>query len=147
MQRPFLGDETGETGGELMFGGGRQYEDGFGEGVSDDSYIDQPAANYLRRELIQVLDLSTDKPELCASYEWTGIMGFSKDGRPWVGEVPESLGGGQGICGGFTGHGMPDASLCAKAVVEMMMGKQAAEVDLPVEFQLSTKRVELAQTF
>ena len=38
---------------------------------------------------------------------WSGIMGFSDDELPWVGMVPESVGGGQGqwICAGYTGNG------------------------------------------
>ncbi|CAM6100442.1 unnamed protein product [Calypogeia fissa] len=151
IQRPFRGmdmKETGnELGGELMFGGGRQYANGYGVGVSDDGEIDEPVARYLRRELIQVLDLPKGEVELCASYEWTGIIGLSKDDRPWVGEVPETLGGGRGlrVSAGFTGHGMPNASLCAKAVVEMMMGKRVEEVNLPVELRLSARRIEMAR--
>lgn len=147
IQRPFVDVETDKAGGELMFGGGRQYADAFGIGVSDDSDVDQPVAGYLRRELIKVLDLPKDKEELCASYEWSGIMGFSTDGRPWVGQVPESLGGGEGlwICAGFTGHGMPNVSLCAKAVTDMMMGKQVEDVNLPPEFHLPTKRIEMVK--
>jgi glycine/D-amino acid oxidase-like deaminating enzyme len=34
---------------------------------------------------------------------WTGTMGFSRDGLPWIGEVPGSQ--GQFIAAGFTGHG------------------------------------------
>lgn len=147
IQRPFLDIDTDQTGGELMFGGGRQYADAFGIGVSDDSDIDQPVADYLRRELTKVLDLSKEEEELYASYEWSGIMGFSTDGRPWVGQLPESLGGGEGlwICAGFTGHGMPNASLCAKAVTDMMMGKPAEDIYLPPEFQLPTKRIEMVK--
>lgn len=147
IQRPSLDIETKGVGSELMFGGGRQYANAFGVGVSDDSDIDQPAASYLRHELVKILDLPKDEAELSASFEWSGIMGFSKDDRPWVGQVPEILGGGKGlwICAGFTGHGMPNASLCAKAVVDMMMGKCAEDVNLPVEFQISRERIEMAQ--
>lgn len=147
IQRPFADIETVKTGGELMFGGGRQHADGFGIGVSDDSDVDQPVAGYLRRELTKVLDLREGKEELCASYEWSGIMGFSRDGRPYVGQVPESWAGGEGlwICAGFTGHGMANASLCAKAVTDMMMGKQAEDVNLPPEFHLSTERLEIVK--
>ncbi len=38
---------------------------------------------------------------------WSGIMGFSEDGFPWVGPVSEEVGGGRGqwICAGYTGEG------------------------------------------
>ena len=36
--------------------------------------------------------------------EWTGIMGYSRDGCPWVGAVPGQH-EGLWVCGGYTGHG------------------------------------------
>ncbi|RYP43028.1 hypothetical protein DL768_010113 [Monosporascus sp. mg162] len=104
------------------------------------------------------------KQDLEPTYEWTGIMGYSRDGYPWVGVVPPSLGGGGGsdgrglaVCAGFTGHGMPNAALCAKAVVSLMMmttsdekGEDAGEddeevVDLPPEYLLTKARVGAAR--
>jgi glycine/D-amino acid oxidase-like deaminating enzyme len=150
VQRPFSrNQETGRDGGELMFGGGREYAAGLGVGVSDDSDIDQLAADYLRQVLNNLLDIQNNGIELRASHEWSGIMGYSRDGRPWVGKVPQELGGGKGLwmCAGFTGHGMPNASLCAKAVVNEMMGRQLHEKDLPKEFHVSMERVKIARTF
>ncbi|RFU32294.1 hypothetical protein B7463_g4035, partial [Scytalidium lignicola] len=157
IQRPFTpsspsstitsNPESNSIGGELMFGGGRAYAASAGVGVSDDSSIDEPAAAYLRRELNIVLDLDNDDHELTASYEWSGIMGFSRDERPWVGPVTEELGGGKGlwVCAGYTGHGMPNASLCAKALVELMLGKEDDEVDLPEAYKVNGKRIETAR--
>jgi glycine/D-amino acid oxidase-like deaminating enzyme len=146
-QRPF--SARGE-GGELMFGGGRSHAAGSGVGVSDDSSIDPPAAIYLRQELSKVLDLKNDGQEMKASYEWSGIMGFSRDDRPWVGEVSDdlNLGGGKGlfICAGFTGHGMPNACLSAKAAVEIMMGTGLQDVDLPAAYFLGKERLEMARS-
>ncbi|KAJ8066902.1 hypothetical protein OCU04_004287 [Sclerotinia nivalis] len=135
------------SGGELMFGGGRQYAAQAGMGVFDDSSIDPPAADYLRRELPRALNLHNDQEELKATYEWSGIMGFSRDNWPWVGNVSEKLGGGDGlyVCAGFTGHGMPTARLSAKAVVGLMMGEEVESVDLPGRYVLSEERVEKAR--
>ncbi|PQE04724.1 FAD dependent oxidoreductase protein [Rutstroemia sp. NJR-2017a BBW] len=140
-QRPF----TSQKGGELMFGGGRAFALSAGVGISDDSVIDPPAADYLRRELPIALDLKNGQQELKASYEWSGIMGFSRDNWPWVGRVPEELGGGDGlyVCAGFTGHGMPTTRLSAKAVVEMMLGEE--EVDLPGQYRVSQERIDSAR--
>lgn len=130
-----------------MFGGGRSYASGAGVGVSDDSSIDPPAAAYLRREINFVLDLKHDKRELKASYEWSGIMGFSRDGLPWVGEVSEELGlgGGKGlfVSGGFTGHGMPNAWLCGRAAVGLMLEKK--DIDLPGSYRLTKERLAKAR--
>ncbi|KAF4628270.1 hypothetical protein G7Y89_g9890 [Cudoniella acicularis] len=151
VQRPFVPSSTAkERGGELMFGGGRSYAAKSGVGVSDDSSIDEPAAAYLRQELNVVLDLQNKDHELEATYEWSGIMGYSRDGHPWVGEVNDELdlGGGAGLwlCGGFTGHGMPNTCLCAKAAVELMMGMKEEEVDLPQSYRVNRERVERARS-
>lgn len=151
IQRPFSlpSIRGGEKGGELMFGGGRRCAKNAGLGVSDDSFFDPSAAAYLRRELNVVLDLHNKDRELEATYEWSGIMGFSRDGYPWVGEVSEELGvgGGKGlwICAGFTGHGMPNAHLCAKAVVDLMMGTEEQDVQLPEVYRATRSRIETAR--
>lgn len=47
---------------------------------------------------------------------WTGVMGFSRDGLPWVGEVPGRQ--GQFLAAGFTGHGFGLAWRCTEALAE-----------------------------
>lgn len=153
VQRPFSSSPstTGSKhkGGELMFGGGRHYDPKAGVGISDDSFISPPAASYLRQALVSALDLQTspEVTQLEATHEWSGIMGYSRDHRPWVGEVSEELGGGKGlwICAGFTGHGMPNACLSAKAAVELLLGTEAEEIDLPESYRMSAQRVEAAR--
>ncbi len=144
IQRPFGQDKTGE-GGELMFGGGRSYAKNAGVGTSDDSEIDLPAAAYLRKELPKVMDLEEGEDCLKAKLEWSGIMGYSRDGRPWVGELKDGLGlgGGKGlfVCAGYTGHGMPNAWLCGKAASELLLGYGEADIDLPEAYRLSKERV------
>jgi len=146
VQRPYDSDHIG---GELMFGGGRSYAANAGVGVSDDSSIDPPTAQYLRQEINVLLDTKSDEKELEATYEWSGIMGFSRDTRPWVGAVSEDLGlgGGEGlwICAGFTGHGMPNTCLSAKAAVQLLLGKNADDVDLPGPYRISKSRLEKAR--
>ncbi|RYO83326.1 hypothetical protein DL766_000065 [Monosporascus sp. MC13-8B] len=177
---------------ELVFGGGRKHAAGRGVGVWDDASTDEPVAWYLRGELGGLMDLShrpsllttstttatsayppttektaaagesRKKQDLEPTHEWTGIMGFSRDGHPWVGVVPPSLGGGGldgrglAVCAGFTGHGMPNAALCAKAVVSLMMAASdekeedaeeddEEEIDLPPEYLLTEARVGAAR--
>lgn len=156
IQRPYEG--VPNSGGHLMFGGGR----GAGHmptiGMSDDSVIDADSAAYLRRSLLGVLDLDGETDgleELSAASEWTGIMGYSRDDHPWVGKVP----GNQGLwlCGGYTGHGMPNGTLCGKAVVDMVLGElegreleevqesMIKEGDIPRSYVLSQERIERAR--
>lgn len=72
---------------------------------------------------------------------WTGIMGYSADGFPHVGAVPGKA--GQFICAGFSGHGMPQIFLSAKALAEMALeGKGVEEVDLPRLYRASQARLD-----
>lgn len=68
------------------------------------------------------------------------VMGYTSDGFPFIGEVPDRP--SQYICAGFSGHGMPQAFLSAKAVASMIAeGKTADEVDLPRLYRASRERV------
>ncbi|KAI2618180.1 FAD dependent oxidoreductase [Hypoxylon sp. NC1633] len=145
---------------ELVYGGGRRHARRRGVGVWDDGAVDQAVAWYLRGELTAVLDLSarpgsgsgsgqsqSKKQDLEPTHEWTGIMGYTRDGFPFVGAVPPSLGGGDRglyLCAGYNGHGMPNAVLSAKATIDMMYGGEEAEIDLPPEYELTEQRVARA---
>jgi len=133
---------------ELVLGGGRVLGNAKGRGVSDDDFIDETVSHHLRTILPAVLDMHSgedlpegERAEMDASFEWTGIMGYSVDGRPWVGAVPETLGGGPGlyIAAGYTGHGMPVAALSARAVVSMMGGQKKDHI--PQEYVISPERI------
>lgn len=128
-QRPISTDGDGEEArGELIFGGGRQLARHQGVGVDNDDMLDKQVAKYLRTKLHEfmdikggILDLSSGESgaELHAVGEWTGIMGHSRDGSPWVGAVPDSP--GLWISAGFTGHGMPNAPLSAQYVARLIL--------------------------
>jgi glycine/D-amino acid oxidase-like deaminating enzyme len=67
------------------------------------------------------------------------VMGYSSDGFPYVGPVHSKP--GQYVCAGFTGHGMPQIFLSAKALAEMLSrGAAAEEVDLPAPYRTSPER-------
>ncbi|KAK3327977.1 FAD dependent oxidoreductase [Cercophora scortea] len=162
VQRPL-------PGGELIFGGGRSQARGLAIGEWRDDKIEESVARFLRGNLSPPLDLqpqteeewlpglddeeagesgnAVEREELSASFEWTGVMGFSRDHHAWVGHVPENLGGGGRdgglyICAGYSGHGMPTAALSARAVVEQMGGAvEGFGVTLPKELVLSGDRV------
>lgn len=156
IQRPYEGVPNPR--GHLMFGGGRGA--GFHDsiGISDDSVIDEGSAAYLRGALLEVLALDGDTAgvkELEASAQWTGIMGYSRDDHPWVGKVPERE--GLWLCGGYTGHGMPNGTLCGKAVVDMVLGEgngkelgalhqeMVQKGDIPKSYLLTAERVAKAR--
>lgn len=78
---------------------------------------------------------------------WSGIMGFSVDGCPWVGKVPAELsgrvavvGGGEWICAGYSGEGMVNAWRCGVALARMVFGKDTHPEWLPKPFGVSVER-------
>lgn len=75
-------------------------------------------------------------------YSWIfSVMGYSADGFPFVGSVPEKA--GQFICAGFSGHGMPQIFLSAKALASMVLdGKRVEEVDLPRLYRVDKERLQ-----
>lgn len=125
IQRPFGGVPNPR--GHLMFGGGKNAGNlpVFGAEAADDSIVDPGPVKYLQKGLLDMLKLPGDTEglsELKADYAWSGIMGFSKDNAPWVGEVSHRK--GIWVCAGYTGHGMPNATLCAKAVVDLLLASK-----------------------
>jgi len=137
-----------------MFGGGRSSGVHESIGESDDSVVDEGSVKYLRRILLDALDLGRNADalkELEAEYAWSGIMCYSRDNAPWVGRIPDTE--GLWLCAGYTGHGMPNATLCAKAVVGMMRAEERGELsefqrslvekgDLPNAYIISKARIE-----
>lgn len=119
-----------------MFGGGRKLARHQGVGVDNDDDLDKPVAKYLRTKLHEFMDTKEEgildysyssysssesgaESQLDAVSGWTGIMGHSCDGAPWVGAVPDSP--GLWISAGFTGHGMPNAPLSAQYVARLII--------------------------
>ncbi|KAK0762462.1 hypothetical protein N5P37_005276 [Trichoderma harzianum] len=137
----------------IIVGGERLSVPDGGEGVWKDDEIDDEVAARLRRSLRPALKLrpegEKEEEELRARYQWTGIMGYSADGSPFVGDVPEELGGGAGlwVCAGYTGHGMPVAARCAVAVSQMILGRQGevGSVEVPKEWTVTADRAERAR--
>ncbi|KAI1190342.1 FAD dependent oxidoreductase [Nemania serpens] len=146
--RPGTGDEDGSGVGDrsLILGGERFAVPEGEEGVSRDDTINPLVSRALHRGLSHAVKLlpadERERDALRATYEWTGIMGYSRDGQPWVGRVPGAFLGasdndaentgistsavdvdGLWMTAAFTGHGMPVAPRCGIAVAQMILGK------------------------
>jgi gamma-glutamylputrescine oxidase len=52
------------------------------------------------------------------THRWAGTMGFTPDSLPIVGRLRPGL----SICAGYTGHGMGFAHLCARVLVDHLLG-------------------------
>jgi len=149
--RPINGSDrdTGEN-PLIILGGGRDASGpDFETYVTDDSVLREEVGKVLRTFLPGVFPGKYEKgrePEM----EWSGIMGHTKIGDPFVGpvvshdEVHTKEFKGQYISAGYTGHGMPRAYACAEAVAGMVAAEMTGETWsapewLPRHF-LTTKR-------
>ncbi|KAG6809057.1 hypothetical protein H0H92_001768 [Tricholoma furcatifolium] len=118
----------------VILGGAR--EAGAGGGgercVVDDSEVNARVGRVLRGFLPDVFPGRYEvgrEPEM----EWTGIMGYTKTGDPFVGPVlgPANTSEfeGQYISAGYTGHGMPRAFACAEAVAGLIVADMKGETE------------------
>ncbi|KAF4950356.1 hypothetical protein FSARC_13220 [Fusarium sarcochroum] len=128
--------------GSIIVGGARQRfwhdkERWYGT-VRDDELIDEAVSyfdDYMQRHF-RGWENSGAKVEST----WTGIMGYSGDFMPHVGEVPDKP--GQFIIAGFTGHGMPQILLSSKGLAAMVRGGVSFESSgLPRIFKTTKARI------
>ncbi|QDS76013.1 hypothetical protein FKW77_004851 [Venturia effusa] len=109
-------------------------------GVFDDSKMIEPAKHYFDG-LMQRTFIGWEDSGAYTDKVWTGIMAYSSDFMPYVGDVPGKP--GQMVLAGFSGHGMPLILLSAKAVVQMLrFGKSFEESGLPSPFKVTKERLE-----
>ncbi|KAJ4359848.1 uncharacterized protein N0V89_000404 [Didymosphaeria variabile] len=152
--------------GEMMLGGGiaPASRQGLAEiGVADDSALSADIDVHLSGALSAVFGHGNWGPTQGNSvkYMWTGIMGFSADGFPWVGKLPASLthresactskvGGCEWAAVGYSGEGMVHAWLCGKALAILIRGEDGKSVEdlrsleewFPAQILISDDRVK-----
>ncbi|ETS81355.1 hypothetical protein PFICI_06357 [Pestalotiopsis fici W106-1] len=129
--------------GSLVVGGGRvKYYHNKAEwydNVADDELMRGTHPHfdgYMQRHFHGWEDSEAETQEI-----WTGIMGHSADGVPFVGNLPDRP--NQFIIAGFSGHGMPQAYLAAKGLASMIIeGASFHDTKLPKVFEASTKRLK-----
>jgi glycine/D-amino acid oxidase-like deaminating enzyme len=117
--------------GDIVIGGGlvKAKDEGLGEfGNTDDSTVNTEISEYLTGTTKRYFgkNWGEDDAEGRVRREWTGIMGYSGDGFPFVGAVPgDGVGnGGLWVAASFQGHGMVLCWMCAKALVAMIEGRE-----------------------
>lgn len=107
--------------GDVIYGGGRRLSTTEELGVVDDSTIHPVIADYLRDAPPKYFgNEQWGKPGEVLR-EWTGIMGYTVDRYPLIGEAPGRE--GLWLAVGFNGHGMALSFRCTQALVSMMLGK------------------------
>ena len=72
---------------------------------------------------------SSGDEELVVEAEWTGVLGFTLDGKPLVGAMPSDAYNGRVFVGvGYCGHGMPTCSGVGKALAQQMASAEGYDV-------------------
>ena len=107
--------------GRLCLGGARALEPGAAVGSTDDATTNAVVGAYLRRFLREGFPRLG---EIKVEAEWTGVLGFTRDKKPLVGQVRPNVFVGVGFCG----HGMPQCTGVGKALAQMVNGDDVAEV-------------------
>jgi glycine/D-amino acid oxidase-like deaminating enzyme len=103
--------------GALLIGGFRQLEKATEVGYSDHTTdVIQNALHHFVKTHLPVLK---DKK---VSHRWAGVMGFSRDGQPLVGALPED--NQIYFSGGYTGHGIGLAFHTGKCLVDSVFGRE-----------------------
>lgn len=133
--------------GSIVVGGARQkfwhVKDSWFDNVRDDEVVKDAAPyfdGYMQRHFRGWED-SGAKTDLV----WTGIMGYSSDFKPHLGQVPDKA--GQYIIAGFSGHGMPEILLSSKGVAAMVRDDVPFEKSgLPSIFKTTKERITNKQS-
>ena len=117
--------------GDIVIGGGMHVakDEGINEyGNTDDTCCDEGSAEYLLECTRRYFNdnWGGDHPDGHSRKTWSGVMGFSADGYPFVGPVPGEE--GLYLCASFQGHGMVLCFLSAKGLTQMVEGKDEEEL-------------------
>ncbi|WPG99892.1 FAD dependent oxidoreductase [Acrodontium crateriforme] len=129
--------------GSIVVGGARQrYYHDLDQWFenSDDSTLIESARNYYNGYMQRTFK-GWEGSGAYVDQIWTGIMGYTHDAMPYVGELPNKP--GQYICAGFTGHGMPQMYLSAECLAATIVeNKTLRESGLPRLYELSQERLD-----
>ncbi|KAF3044526.1 hypothetical protein E8E11_008573 [Didymella keratinophila] len=161
-----------DGGQHFIIGGGlgRLPLAGAGEfGTVEDGALDPEISEYLHGSLVGYFgatnwgETSDEDASSRVLKEWTGIMGATADGRPFVGRIPGRMHSGRNetcqnlwISAGFNGHGMVLCLKSAEALVKMIEndgpgGSTEGSTDLrglewfPESFLITKERLERCQ--
>lgn len=160
---------NGTCNGQMMLGGGfvNSPYGGIQElGFSRDDTLEPGAKKHLEETLANVFDIEHNSTGIEAM--WTGAMGFSSDGLPWVGQIPErseiedgdcvsqptTRPGRQWTAAGFSGEGMVNTWLSGEALGQMLLGVEQDRSEVvreelsqwfPEEMLITKERMSVSQ--
>jgi gamma-glutamylputrescine oxidase len=99
---------------------GRLLIGGFSDLAGDDSYTDSDIGSERIWERIERLILEDLGLKAEITHRWAGVVGYSDDGLPYVGQVPGRP--GLHVAGGYSGHGNVPGFLAGKLVADSIAG-------------------------
>jgi glycine/D-amino acid oxidase-like deaminating enzyme len=158
-------DALGLSNGEMMLGGG--FAQGRKGGIADlgvptDDALSLDCNIHLSGALPAIFGLQNwgKVHPFPVEAMWTGTMGFSADGLPWVGKLPTSVTGAsdsedengvtkgaQWVSAGYSGEGMVQAWLCGQVLGEMILGNEGKSKDgeisswFPEQMRVTEERI------
>lgn len=110
------------------------------QATSDDSTADHAAQVNLRG----FFHLAVAEPQPGAAdnidYSWSGIVGFTQDGVPFVGDLPFPGRSHQFILGAYHGTGMIKAFRASQAAAAMLLGEGVPK-DFPTSMLVTEERI------
>jgi len=110
---------------------------------TDDSVLIDSAKNYYDNYMQRTFR-GWENSGAEVKHIWTGVMGYSADSNPHVGDIPGKP--DQMIIAGFNGHGMPVIWLAAEGLAKMIRtGKPFEESGLPRLLKTTQQRIDKAK--
>lgn len=113
--------------------------------TADDTTLSSSSVTYLQESVSSLFghESNPDRETSSIVSSWSGIMCFSSDGMPLVGQVPSSLThteGGEWVCAAYCGYGMPSAWLAGESLGQMILGRPPQDV-LPEAYLITQDRL------
>lgn len=109
----------------------------------DDSFVAPDSVGHLA-EVLPGFFGKNDSSNWRLVSSWSGIMGYSSDGLPMVGQLSSALtgreGDGEWIAAAFNGYGMANSLMSGEALASMILGQDVSDW-LPIAYGLGEKRL------
>lgn len=109
--------------------------------VDDNALIEEPKVREYFEDRLEAYWQDWTDAGAHVKQLWTGIMGYTHDEYPLIGEVPGR--DGQYMLAGYSGAGMTNISLSAKGIAEMVSNDVPFDkVGIPRIYEVTSERLE-----
>jgi len=109
--------------------------------TGDDSTTDIQPQAHLRGIPSQIFDLEDQNFGFKITHAWSGILGYTQDKSPLVGQLPYPGRRHQWVCCGYQGLGMVKAFKTGQMVAMMILGEEIPQ-DYPRSMLLTSDRIK-----